>query len=111
MNRCPWAKSELDIKYHDTEWGKPLYDDDKLFELLILETMQSGLSWSTILNKRENYRKALDQFQIEKIVIYDETKIEELMNNKGIIRNKPKIESIVKNGIAYQKIQDEFDSF
>ncbi|SDQ47882.1 DNA-3-methyladenine glycosylase I [Carnobacterium viridans] len=111
MERCSWATSDLMKKYHDEEWGKPLHDDQALFELLILETMQAGLSWSTILDKRENYREALDGFEPEKISHYDQKKIEELLSNSGIIRNKLKIASIIKNAVAFLKVKQEFSSF
>lgn len=111
MERCSWATTDLMMKYHDEEWGKPLHDDQALFELLILETMQAGLSWSTILAKRENYRKALDGFNPQKISHYDQKKIEELLSNPGIIRNKLKISSIIKNATAFLKIKQEYSSF
>ncbi|MFT4245536.1 MAG: DNA-3-methyladenine glycosylase I [Micrococcaceae bacterium] len=109
--RCGWPKNELAVKYHDTEWGVPLYDDRKLFEFLILDGAQAGLSWDTILTKRENYRKAFDNFEIEIVANYDEAKCEELRQNPGIIRNKLKIASAVRNAKAYLKVQEEFDSF
>ena len=99
------------MKYHDEEWGKPLHDDQKLFELLILETFQAGLSWITILKKRENFRKAFDDFDVEKMASYDENKIEELRQNKGIIRHKGKIVSAVNNAGIFIEIQKEFGSF
>lgn len=104
--RCAWAKLPLDIDYHDKEWGKPLKDEQKLFELFILETMQAGLNWHTILTKRENYRQAFDQFNPAKIANYDEQKYEELLLNEGIIRNKLKIKSVIKNAQAYQKLTE-----
>ena len=99
MKRCFWVdeKSEIYIKYHDEEWGVPKYDDKELFELLILESFQAGLSWITILKKREAFRQAFDNFEIEKIINYNETKINELMNNSGIIRCKNKIKSAINN--------------
>ena len=109
--RCGWAKNDLAIRYHDTEWGVPLHDDRKLFEFLILEGAQAGLSWDTILRKRENYRKAFDNFDAEKIASYDEKKIAELLQNEGIVRNRLKIASTVQNAKSYLKISDEFDSF
>ncbi len=111
--RCSWVKldSELSIYYHENEWGKPCYDDNKLFELLILEGAQAGLSWNTILNKRENYRKAFDNFDVNKVALYDETKVSELLLNSGIIRNKLKIKSAIKNAKVFLKIQEEFGSF
>lgn len=111
MKRCSWAKTDLLKDYHDKEWGKPLFDDKKLFELLILETMQAGLSWETVLKKRENYREALDGFDAEKIKYYTLEKQEELMKNPGIIRNQLKIKSIVTNASAFIEIQKEFGSF
>ena len=111
MTRCPWAKKELDILYHDQEWGVPNHTDRSLFELLILEGAQAGLSWSTVLAKRENYRRAFDAFDPVKIVAYDATKVAELMSNAGIIRNRLKINSAIGNAIAYLKICEEFGSF
>ena len=109
--RCGWAKNNLAIRYHDTEWGVPLHDDRKLFEFLILEGAQAGLSWDTILRKRENYRKAFDDFDEEKIARYDEKKIAALLQNEGIIRNRLKIASTIQNAKSYLKILDEFGSF
>ncbi len=109
--RCDWAKNDLAIAYHDAEWGVPLYDDRRLFELLILEGAQAGLSWDTILRKRENYRAAFDNFDAEKIVLYDEAKCAELLQNEGIIRNRLKIASAVGNAKAFLKVKDEFGSF
>jgi len=109
--RCPWAKSQLDIDYHDNEWGVPLHDDAKLFELLILECMQAGLSWSTILNKREGMRKAFDNFDPVIISQYGEEKIIELLQNPSIIRNKGKVNAAIGNAIAYLKIKEEFKTF
>jgi DNA-3-methyladenine glycosylase I len=111
MKRCTWATTDLMKKYHDEEWGKPLHDDQALFELLILETMQAGLSWSIILNKRENYRKALDGFDPYKIVLYDQKKIEKLLSNPGIIRNKLKINSLLKNAEAFLKVKQDYGTF
>ena len=112
MERCNWPKDDpLYMQYHDEEWGLPIYDDDKLFEFLILETFQAGLSWITILRKRENFRKAFDNFNYKKIAQYKEQKIKELLNDAGIIRNKLKINATVSNAIAFMKIQDEFGSF
>ena len=110
-NRCGWAKGEKDILYHDTEWGVPSHDDGYIFEMLILEGFQAGLSWNTILQKRENFRKAFDNFDYKKIAEYDETKLNELLKNEGIIRNRLKINSIVTNARAFMKIQEEFGSF
>lgn len=110
--RCNWCeKDDLYRNYHDNEWGKPVYDDDKLFEFLILETFQAGLSWYTVLIKRENFRKALDNFDYKKIVKYDDKKVEELLQNEGIIRNKLKIRATISNAIAFMKVQKEFGSF
>jgi len=110
--RCDWStKDPLYIEYHDTEWGTPVYDDDKLFEFLILETFQAGLSWITVLRKRENFRMAFDNFDYKKIVTYDEKKFDELMNNAGIIRNKLKIKATISNAQAFMEIQKEFGSF
>ncbi len=111
MIRCGWAKNDLAIAYHDAEWGVPLHDDKKLFEFLILEGAQAGLSWDTILRKRENYLAAFDNFEAEKIALYDEKKLNELLLNEGIIRNRLKIASAVSNAKSYLKIKDEFDSF
>jgi DNA-3-methyladenine glycosylase I len=110
--RCGWCKGDLLYEeYHDTEWGVPLKDDDKLFEFLILETFQAGLSWITILKKRENFRAALDQFNYKKISAYNEQKIASLLENKGIVRNKLKIRATVTNAQAFMNIQNEFGSF
>jgi DNA-3-methyladenine glycosylase I len=110
-NRCDWARNELAIQYHDAEWGVPVHDDRKLFEFLILEGAQAGLSWDTILAKRENYRAAFDNFNAAKIAIYDERKLAELINNAGIVRNRLKIASTVQNAKAFLRVVDEFDSF
>ncbi len=110
--RCAWVTDDpLYIAYHDKEWGIPLHDDQKLFELLILEGMQAGLSWITVLKKRENYRKAFDRFNAKKIAHYDQDKINELLLNAGIIRNKIKINAVIKNAQAYLKIKQEYNSF
>lgn len=111
MKRCGWAKNELAIAYHDTEWGVPVRDDRKLFEFLILEGAQAGLSWDTILAKRENYRSALDGFDPEKIVRYTDKRREKLLLNAGLVRNRLKIESTVVNARAFLKVQEEFDGF
>ncbi|MBF0707275.1 DNA-3-methyladenine glycosylase I [Alkalihalobacillus hwajinpoensis] len=112
MNRCAWVNEEEIYKeYHDHEWGVPVYDDQKLFEMLILEGAQAGLSWITILKRRENYRAAFDQFIVEKVATYDEDKIQELLHNEGIIRNKLKVRGTVKNAKAFMEIQEEFGSF
>ena len=111
--RCFWVnlKNPLYVKYHDEEWGKPTHDDKSLYELLILESFQAGLSWECILNKRENFRKAYDNFDICKIIHYDNAKINELLQNKGIIRNKLKIHASIKNSKIFKEIQKEFGSF
>ncbi|MGE0089447.1 MAG: DNA-3-methyladenine glycosylase I [Bacteroidales bacterium] len=109
--RCPWPKKPLDIDYHDHEWGVPVHDDRKLFEFLVLDAFQAGLSWSTILNKRENFRKAFDNFDYKKIARYDQRKIDELLQNEGIIRNKLKVNGTVKNAKAFIEVQKEFGSF
>lgn len=110
-NRCHWANHELEIAYHDTEWGVPLHDDQCHFEFLILEGAQAGLSWLTVLKKRENYREAFANFDPEIVARFGEDKIESLRQNEGIIRNKLKINSAVRNAKAFLKIQKEFGSF
>ena len=110
--RCKWAGSDpVYIQYHDTEWGVPVFDDQKLFEFLILEGMQAGLSWITILKKRKNFAKAFDNFKPEKIARYNPTKLESLMNNKEIIRNRQKIDAAVDNARAYLKIRQTHETF
>lgn len=112
MNRCGWVNEDpLYIEYHDNEWGVPVYDDRLLFEYINLEGAQAGLSWYTILKKRENYRKAFDNFDPEKIITYDQKKIDELLLNAGIVRNKLKVNAVVTNAKAYFKVVDEFGSF
>ncbi len=112
LKRCSWADgSELEHDYHDNEWGVPLHDDRKLFEFLVLEGAQAGLSWLTILKKRENYRKLFDNFEVEKVARYNKRKIESLLNNPGIVRNRLKVESTVSNARAFINVQDEFGSF
>jgi DNA-3-methyladenine glycosylase I len=111
MTRCDWAKNDLAILYHDSEWGVAARDDKKLFEFLILEGAQAGLSWDTILRKRENYRAAFDFFQAEKIARYDAKKVAELLQNEGIVRNRLKIASTIRNAQSYLKIKEEFGSF
>ena len=110
--RCAWAcRTQQERDYHDQEWGVPLHDDLKLFEFLVLEGAQAGLSWITILKKREAYRAAFDGFAPESVAAYDEAKIQELMANPGIVRNRPKIQSAVVNARAFLKVQAEFGSF
>ncbi len=109
--RCDWAQSELMIRYHDEEWGVPAHDDDTLFEFLILEGAQAGLSWETILNKRENYRAAFDGFDARRVARYDRPKIAQLLKNPGIVRNRLKIASAVRNAQALLRVQEEFGSF
>ncbi len=111
-NRCPWPSDDkLMIKYHDKEWGVPLHNDRKLFEFLILEGFQAGLSWRTILHKRENFRKAFDNFDFNKVAKYDKRKIKLLLKNEGIVRNKLKIEGAVKNAKAFIQVRKEFGTF
>lgn len=111
-HRCFWVtESKLYQDYHDFEWGKPVYDDETLFEFLILETFQAGVSWITILNKRENFRTAFDNFDYKKIAKYPESKFQKLMQDKGIIRNKLKIRSAITNAQLFIEIQNEFGSF
>ncbi|HBR55767.1 MAG TPA: DNA-3-methyladenine glycosylase I [Flavobacteriaceae bacterium] len=110
--RCWWCGEDpLYVMYHDEEWGVPVRDDDKLFEFLTLETFQAGLSWITILRKRENFRKAFDEFNYQKIATYSEAKIEQLLQDPGIIRNKLKVRATVSNAKAYLEVQKEFGSF
>ena len=112
LNRCGWCEGdELYEAYHDNEWGVPVYDDDTIFEFLILETFQAGLSWITVLRKRENFREAFDNFDYKKIANYSEEKIQELLQNPGIIRNKLKIRATVTNAKAFMEVQKEFSSF
>ena len=111
MERCGWAKGEMYEQYHDMEWGVPVHDDRTLFEFLILEGAQAGLSWSTILNKRENYRKAFDRFDPRKVARYDERKIAALLENPGIVRNRLKVRAAVTNAKAFLAVQKEFGSF
>src|SRR5438477_6438908 len=111
MERCSWAKNELNIAYHDTEWGVPLHDDRGLFEFLILEGAQAGLSWNTILQKRENYRKAFDRFDAARVARYDQRKIDELLGDAGIVRNRLKVAAATQNAKAFLTAQKEFGSF
>ena len=110
--RCEWAGSDpLYVEYHDNEWGIPQHDDRKLFEMLILEGAQAGLSWITILKKRENYRKAFDNFNAEKVAKYDDRKFQQLMANEGIVRNRLKINATIENAKAFLRVQKEFGTF
>lgn len=112
MNRCGWVNDDpVYIHYHDCEWAVPVYDDRLLFEYLTLEGAQAGLSWYTILKKRENYREAFDNFEVDKIIHYDQKKVEELLANSGIVRNRLKIHSVISNAKAFVKIQAEFGTF
>ena len=109
--RCPWAQGEANVRYHDTEWGVPQHDDQVLFEFLILEGAQAGLSWSTILSKRENYRRAFDGFDPARMAKYREAKIAKLLADEGIVRNRLKIASAVQNAKSFLAVQKEFGSF
>ncbi|MCC6860244.1 MAG: DNA-3-methyladenine glycosylase I, partial [Bryobacterales bacterium] len=111
LERCPWARSDLEIAYHDLEWGVPLHDDRALFELLILEGAQAGLSWSTILRKRDNYRAAFHGFDPQRVACYGEKDVARLLADPGIVRNRMKIEATVRNARAFLKVQEEFGSF
>ena len=111
MKRCTWPKNQLALAYHDTEWGVPLHDDGALFEFLVLEGAQAGLSWDTILRKREAYRKAFDGFDVNKVARYTDAKVAKLLMNEGIIRNRLKIASAIKNAKAFLQVQKEFGSF
>lgn len=111
VKRCHWATSELNIPYHDEEWGVPAHDDRLLFELVILEGAQAGLSWDTVLKKRARYREVFDGFDVEKIARYDKRKVRELLKDAGIIRNKLKIAATISNAQAFLKVQEEFGSF
>ena len=111
MNRCSWPKSELDIAYHDAEWGVPVHDDRLLFEMLILEGAQAGLSWSTILKKRQNYRRAFDNFDARKISKYDARKVKGLLADEGIVRNRLKVAATIQNAKVFLAVQKEFGSF
>ena len=113
MKRCHWVdeNSSIYTKYHDEEWGIPKYDDKELFELLVLESFQAGLSWITVLKKREDFRIAFDNFDVKKVAFYDETKVNELLNNEKIIRSRGKINSAINNAKIFIDIQKEFGSF
>src|SRR5918992_2137422 len=106
--RCAWARTPLSIAYHDEEWGVPLHDDQRLFEFIVLEGAQAGLSWETILNKRENYRAAFDRFDPAKVARYDDRKVATLMHNAGIVRNRQKINSAISNARAFLDVKREF---
>lgn len=110
-NRCPWPTTELYIAYHDTEWGVPLHDDRELFEFLVLEGAQAGLSWLTILKKRENYRAAFDNFDAEKVARYGAKKVAALLGDPGIVRNRLKVAAAIANAKAFLSVQEEFGSF
>jgi len=110
--RCPWPQNRpLDVDYHDTEWGIPLHEDAKHYEFLLLDAFQAGLSWSTVLRKRKNFREAFDRFDYRKIALYDEAKVEALMQDAGIIRNRLKIKAAITNAQAFIELQKEFGSF
>jgi DNA-3-methyladenine glycosylase I len=109
--RCPWPRTELNVEYHDTEWGVPVHDERALFECLTLEGAQAGLSWSTILRKREHYRRAFDQFDPARVSRFTPAEVERLLENPGIVRNRLKVESTVSNARAFLAVQDEFGSF
>ena len=113
MNRCKWCnlKNPKYIKYHDEEWGKPNFDEQYLYEMLILEMFQAGLSWECVLNKRDDFKKEFDNFDIEKVIKYDDKKVEELLKNEKIIRNKLKIKAAINNTKIFKEIQKEFGSF
>ena len=112
MKRCPWCLiNELEIKYHDEEWGVPVHDDRKQFEYLMLEAMQCGLSWDTVLKKREIFRACFDNFDFDKVAGYDEQDIERILNTPGVIRSRRKIEAVINNASCVQKIREEFGSF
>src|SRR5437773_6652410 len=111
MKRCPWATAEPNITYHDEEWGVPVHDDRLLFEFLILEGAQAGLSWSTILKKRDNYRRAFDRFDARKIARYNARKVRKLLADPGIVRNRLKIRAAIQNAKAFLEVQKAFGSF
>jgi len=111
MNRCAWARNELSIRYHDEEWGVPVHDDRTLFEFLILEGAQAGLSWDTILKKREHYREVFDNFDSKQVARYDSRKVKQLLDDPGIVRNRLKIAAAIQNARAFLAVQKEFGSF
>ena len=111
MNRCPWATNEMSIRYHDEEWGVPVHDDRTLFEFLILEGAQAGLSWNTILGKRAHYRDVFDRFDPKRVARYDSRKVKQLLADPGIVRNRLKIAAAIRNATAFLAVQKEFGSF
>lgn len=111
MKRCDWVSDDIHIRYHDTEWGVPLHNDRKLFEFLVLDAMQSGLSWSIVLNKRSSFRKAFDNFDPKKVSSYGKKEVSRLLSDVGIIRNRRKIESAINNANRFLEIKDEFKTF
>ena len=111
IHRCPWAKTDLSIAYHDTEWGVPVHDDRLLFEFLILEGAQAGLSWETILKKRAHYRRVFDHFDARKIARYDQRKVQALLADPGIVRNRLKVAATIQNAKSFLDVQKEFGSF
>ncbi|HLK33511.1 MAG TPA: DNA-3-methyladenine glycosylase I [Terriglobales bacterium] len=111
LRRCPWARNPLAIRYHDEEWGVPSHDDRHLFEMIVLEGAQAGLSWDTILKKRESYRRAFANFDIHKVARFDGNKVKRLMADEGIVRNRLKIEAAIQNARAVRELQKEFGSF
>ena len=111
MNRCAWARNELSIRYHDEEWGVPVHDDRTLFEFLILEGAQAGLSWDTILRKREHYRQVFDNFDAKRVARYDARKVKQLLADPGIVRNRLKIAAAIQNAKSFLTVQKEFGSF
>ena len=111
VHRCPWPRTELDIQYHDAEWGVPVHDDNRLFEFLILEGAQAGLSWSTILQKRPHYRRAFAEFDPARVARFTPARIQRLLRDPGIVRNRLKLESAIRNARAFLRVQEEFGSF
>ena len=111
MNRCSWPQTDLDIEYHDTEWGVPVHDDNRLFEFLVLEGAQAGLSWSTVLKKRSNYRRAFADFDPARVARFTPARVERLLKDPGIIRHRQKVQGTVKNARAFLEVQQEFGSF
>jgi DNA-3-methyladenine glycosylase I len=111
VNRCSWPQTDLDIEYHDTEWGVPVHDDNRLFEFLVLEGAQAGLSWSTVLKKRSNYRRAFADFDPARVARFTPARVERLLKDPGIIRHRQKVQGTVKNARAFLEVQQEFGSF